>query len=882
MSEITADAGIQAIASPLSLLIEEEAHHDRQLQEVLMLSFTCDPGFIESFALGAAQAAGARVTVVGDVAVTSADPRSVRRAGRSYVAGLAQCRSGAAFHPKLVLLAGPKRVTVAIGSGNATLAGWHANSELWSTVRGDADRSPALFGDLAHWLRGLPGPVRFSAGVAEALERCAVLLDSPGGHAPTSGEGARLVSSVTGPILHQLPVGPVDELAVSAPFHDLGAGALHALVRRLAPKRLTVVYQPDKVRLDGPAVADLVEQYGGELRVDGEHERYRHGKLVEWSVDGQRWTLTGSPNLSRAALLRSVADGGNCELGIVAPTGRTLVPAGAPQTPTAIRSLRLEPPAERSTDVALLLGAARVPDGVDVLIARMPDRPGYLQLSRAAAPPESWERVGDVPAGSAQCTIGLPAEGGSRVRLVVPGYDGVPVYSNVVFVVDPVRATQRPGAGAGHAAAPTTRPDELFGDPLLAERFFTDVAQLRSGLSVRAEGGSAVPAHGAAATRKTDADADADSWEDYLDRCAGRMGNPLLHFALGLPALPDGSADVAHRELLRVSWDERGDERFENDEEEAGFEEDGAEQPSRVFELPDLGTRGEEERRRYRRWAARLAEATPSLGPAERLLAVRLLLWTVAAQAWPAGDTAWVPLLASAVAGLDGDGLPEEAQVPAGSLAAVALSVLRAHIPRYENTGEALAFRRACRATGHLLVAADEGCVDAYTAVLADAFGGAVHPETVLDLIDDIVQDDPLTEAIAALEERGHVAHRHDGQVLHVHGRFGTPALAAVEAVGAAQDAPLIGAWATTDSGTWAFAAWQRPDLVVLDAGRGRPLWRHYRLTPLGSPRALALSRSFAAAKSVPHGPQLQPFSEALALFSALGVDDFHPPEDCR
>ena len=116
-----------ALASPVTLLMEEEQHGDRQAEDVLLLSFTTDLGFLEAFALGVAQACGARVTVVGDARMSSPDPRAARRAGRTYLPGQAICDG--AFHPKLVLITGPQRVTAAIGSGNATLAGWQGNAE---------------------------------------------------------------------------------------------------------------------------------------------------------------------------------------------------------------------------------------------------------------------------------------------------------------------------------------------------------------------------------------------------------------------------------------------------------------------------------------------------------------------------------------------------------------------------------------------------------------------------------------------------------------------------------------------------------------------------------------------------------------------------------
>ena len=185
------------IASPISLLLEAE-HGAR---EVLLLSFTLNLAFWERFALGAARGLGARVTVVSDANMTSADVGDVRYAGLTYLDGRASCRQGGAFHPKLLVIADEGRATVVLGSGNATVPGWHDNAELWSVLRGDAAGAPAAFAQVAQWLRDLPERVDFSHGVKAALDRVADLLDG----LPSIDEGPRLVSSLDQPIIEQLP-----------------------------------------------------------------------------------------------------------------------------------------------------------------------------------------------------------------------------------------------------------------------------------------------------------------------------------------------------------------------------------------------------------------------------------------------------------------------------------------------------------------------------------------------------------------------------------------------------------------------------------------------------------------------------------------------------
>ncbi|MFV8185938.1 hypothetical protein [Streptomyces sp. AF1B] len=885
MTETAPAPGVKpptAFASPLSLILDEERTSGHGLKEALFLSFTADLGFFEEVALGVTQATGARVTVAGDVSMARNDPRSVRRAGRSYLAGLAYA-DGAAFHPKLMVLAGPEHATIALGSGNTTLAGWQANAELWTVLRVDGDQSPAAIPDLAAWLRDLPERVRFSAGVPQALGRVSALLDRLHRDRTPTEPQVRVVSSLRSPIIDQLPHGPVDELAVFAPFYDQRSTALRRLLERFRPSRFTLFYQPGLSDLDGPSVAALVKEYDGRVISDND-QRYRHGKLVEWAADGQRWALTGSPNLSTGALLLSQGEGGNCELGVITPIASTLLPFGA-EEPAA--RLHAAAPLPRPTvgSGPLLLGAVRVSDGLEISMARPLSDTAHLELSQAAAPPETWERIADVPPGQATQTVTAAADAGSRVRLVVVGSDGVPSFGNIVFVVDPDRALRR--ITPAQSRTPATRPPDLFADPRLAERFLGDLETLRTTLTSTSAGVSASSSTGGAVATAP-RDGDEDGWERYLDECAGRVGHPLTRFALGLPLSID--TGTPFQDLLPVSWDERF-----TDDIEAALDEDDAEAVAAehapeaagaeagTAALPDLHQADQEVRRRYRRWVERLVALAPHLGPPERMLVVRLTLWTVAAGAWAPAHTDWLPLLSRAVRALDRNDLPQRIEPQVGSLAAVALAVLRSHAPRYEITPETLAFNEASQAVGHLLPAVDPAYVTEYTALLDTAFGPAVDQDAVLDVASDVVQDDPLADAVWSLTEKGRDVHRHGQLLLHIIGRFSNPALVALEAVGAAEDAPLVGAWADASSdsggGAWALVIWRRPDLIVVDARGSTPLWRHHRLTGLVGPRALAAQRSFESAASVPHGPRNQSFDLARQVLSDLRLTEPRPPQ---
>ena len=379
---------------------------------------------------------------------------------------------------------------------------------------------------------------------------------------------------------------------------------------------------------------------------------------------------------------------------------------------------------------------------------------------------------------------------------------------------------RRPGAARDDE--PATRPRDLFTDPGLAEGIAAVLAARR----------------GAAAPRARD-------WAEYLDQCAGRIGEPLLRFALGLPQAPR---------------DDRGGELDAN----AG----NADVPEQV-------------RARYRRWAATMAELSKELPIAERLLAIQAVLCVVGHGLWDGDDQGWYPLLAAAVRGLGDSDLPAEAEPAAGSLAAVALSVLRASAPRYWQTRETRDYVETSSAVGHLLLVADAGRIAEYVSWLGPGFGSAALPAVVLDVVTEVIDPDPMADVISGLAEIGRDAHAHGPKLLHLTGKFGNPVLAALDGVGAVQDMDFVGVWATSTAGPWALIIWRSPDMVIVDGRATVPLWQHRRLSPLQRPKALAAGRDLSSAPLVPHGPQNRPFPEAGALLHLLGLSAPNPPTQC-
>jgi len=72
-------------SAPLSFLIAEERQGNGQAREALFCSCNVDLGYFEQAVLSAAEATGARVTVVADARASDPDPRAAPGAGTRYV-----------------------------------------------------------------------------------------------------------------------------------------------------------------------------------------------------------------------------------------------------------------------------------------------------------------------------------------------------------------------------------------------------------------------------------------------------------------------------------------------------------------------------------------------------------------------------------------------------------------------------------------------------------------------------------------------------------------------------------------------------------------------------------------------------------------------------
>lgn len=564
----------------------------------------------------------------------------------------------------------------------------------------------------------------FSPGVEEALQRTASLLM---GLTPSS-DAPILVESLSGPIIDQLPRGPVDELVICSPFLDRQAGAIGDLVGRFKPARWELILDDDAV-FDGPSVAEATERLNGVISCI-ESSRYHHGKLIEWERAGSRFALTGSANASASGLCRSMENGGNCELGLVTEIpGSLRPPTGEAPAIDAIRSTVYRQLTHTESG-PVLLGATLEPDGLRLQLVKPLETPGTLQV----ADRDIWLTSAELPVDEASIAVEVGVPAGTLVRIRL----GPERFSNVVAATNLSLTQRRPLQATGRSR---TDPDAMFQDPKAAEAFARDLLDLRAHISEARTPGTQLKRSPAATTHQR-----FETWEEYLDHLSAHLGEAAVRYGLALPNL--GSLN---HEWVDPEYDPE-------DPEDAEREGDHA--PGRVPDFQDLPAG---EKRRFRSWARRLVEGMLGLLPSAQLIAARLILRSIAARLWDDHDEPNALLIDTAKTLASTDPLFPEETDRLAAMTAFCLSVARRDLNLHATGEMELRYHAAAETARQLLGHTDETLVQAYTAEFIDQLGESAQPSRVLDVAAHLTH--PLGEVALDLTDLGHGAKHEDGGI---------------------------------------------------------------------------------------------------------------------
>jgi hypothetical protein len=418
-------------------------------------------------------------------------------------------RAGVAFHPKTYLQVTHGRARLLVGSGNLSDRGLNAGHEVFTVFTSGTPVGDAALTTWRSWIRRLVGLV----GDTVLAERFRDLEERLPPQALQLATASPLLHNLDTPIAEQLgrrlPPGRVDEVWLTAPFFDRKAAAVGALLSALTPKHVRL-FVTSSSSVHGPSLLQRLKDIDADVTVAAYvPDTFVHAKLVGAVVGSEAYVLSGSANLSQAALTTTPPTG-NVEMGVLAPL--TVDELSALFVPPTLKTehrdvadlerldFRSEP--EPPAPPVRLLTAVALGDG-------------RIQLTTDPAPEQAW-LVDDL---TGTCPLATIVEDRATTAAAVTGrlvqlVDSTgAVLSNRVVVDDPAGLAATLNASTGGNVS--NRPSELGASDLespLAQALVWLHRNLVMDVSERATPG---PAGGV--TTEESASADDDLW-DRLER----------------------------------------------------------------------------------------------------------------------------------------------------------------------------------------------------------------------------------------------------------------------------------------------------------------------------------------------------------------------------
>jgi hypothetical protein len=343
------------------------------IEASLITTFNAYLPFYEDVVLRRLLANGCRHnTVLMDAAQLSScleDP-VLRPTGAGFDYTLASIRSKAAFHPKLMLMVGPKRAITCVGSHNLTLSGFGLNREATCKMVGfggddqGSDIARAAWRLTKDWLEGggtsLP---RQTQRNILAIEDIAPWLRTAG----AMREECRLLYQAPGTLplweqLLKLTASPVKRIIVIGAFFDARCEFMHTLESTFPSAKILVAIEPETVHLTQKG-ADRIRGSWRDASKLIARAGYLHAKIIYFDTGGRTDVLAfGSANPSAPAW--GLGKGERNEELIIAWTG------------------------PRAREFADQLGLGGVKDLPEI------DAHGLLQIDAAAAGRQESQRTG--------------------------------------------------------------------------------------------------------------------------------------------------------------------------------------------------------------------------------------------------------------------------------------------------------------------------------------------------------------------------------------------------------------------------------------------------------------------------------------------------------
>jgi hypothetical protein len=362
------------------------------------------------------------------------------------------------FHPKSYLIVTARTAKLLVGSGNLTNSGLDGGREVFTSFTSGSPVGDAAIRSWRQWMRRLVaqiGDVRLAERFADLEERIpspprlTVVAESPLWHNLDAPLADQFCNAITA------RATAIDELMVTAPFYDETGEALAQLAARLAPRTIRL-HTATSTSVDGCQLARRLTTLGAQVEILAYRpDRFTHAKLIGVTAGPHGWLLSGSANLSHAALTLTAA-AGNVELAVFCALSAeqlraSFLPLDTTAEPQPLESLtsftyRSSPENDQEQPRVTILSGTLLGDGRAHIVASQPVQSVWRLADHNDSQPL-------VPSGTTAETVGPLS--GPIVQLVDVG--GA-VISNRVVLDDPDALTRIMAVGDGPSSS---RPAEL-------------------------------------------------------------------------------------------------------------------------------------------------------------------------------------------------------------------------------------------------------------------------------------------------------------------------------------------------------------------------------------------------------------------------------------
>ena len=352
----------------------------------------------------------------------------LRRVNRLYLVRAAGRPQGR-FHPKAYFFANATEGVLLVGSGNLSLAGLEEGREVFSRFNStDAEGLTAILA----WRDWMNEIVQETTDQLLGQRWFRLRQTTREWLRGRSAASSFITNSETSFLEQLLPVETrVDELHVTAPFFDRDAAALASLIRRSKPEKI-FVYLGRGASVDGKTLAELLENTEATDSVFVfDPPRFVHAKLIAVIQGETARLLSGSPNLSRAALTSTLSDDAwaNTEAAVLvelpAQAAQDLFhPPDLEPAQISLNALANFSFAETAEPISapLRLLFAQPDDERRIVVSYVGDPPSDLYLSSESATVQldGSRTYEPFPGGKDSLLIWLSDQGGQRLSNCVP------------------------------------------------------------------------------------------------------------------------------------------------------------------------------------------------------------------------------------------------------------------------------------------------------------------------------------------------------------------------------------------------------------------------------------------------------------------------------